>query len=414
MLLELAEHRMTEPSAASRLPKRVLHVMNSASGGAAISTLDLIAACRKAGFDSVVVCHEAGLPQDFQRVRDAVDGRVLFRPLYWMNRKIRSPWWKRPAIELYQFWRSGAVVGSSRAVAEFAARHQVELIHTNTILTPEGGRAARILALPHVWHVRELVGPGMPFRFYRTGRMLGRYLERQATLVVANSQVTASKLRDFISPDVLRVVPNGIDVQRFAERSRGDDVRPVVVAMVGNVTQWKKHDLFIEAAAAVDRSLPVEFRIYGHLPATPELRAPLDALIARHGLAERFRLMGFVGDPRQIMAEIDVLVHTADHESFGRVLVEGMAARLPVVAVRGGGAAEIVVDGETGLLAAPNCVPELTERIERLVRDPSLRRCFGNTGRRRAEVEFSLERCFERMQILYDDAMARHARNAVS
>src|SRR5262249_55717709 len=149
-------------------------------------------------------------------------------------------------------------------------------------------------------------------------------------------------------------VPNGVDIARFGRRTRGDDIRPIVVAMVGNVTQWKKHNLFIAAAAAVDRSLPVEFRIYGHVPETPELRAPLDDLITRHGLVERFHLMGFVGDPRQIMAEIDMLVHTADHESFGRVLVEAMAAQLPIVSVRGGGAAEIVVDGETGLLATPN------------------------------------------------------------
>lgn len=395
---------MPEPSAASPLPKRVLHVMNSATGGAALSTLDLIAAFHARGIDSVVVCHPAGQRSDFERIQDAVHGRVLFRPLYWGNRKIRSPLWKRPAIELYQLWRTGAVVGSSRATADFAARHDVDLIHTNTILTPEGGRAARRLDLPHVWHVRELVGRGLPYRFYRSDAALGRYLERQATLVVANSQVTASKLRGFVSSDVLRVVPNGIDVGRFSAPKRREGTR-VVVGMVANMASWKRHDIFVETAAAVARSLPLEFRVYGQVP---ENSHPLHESIARRGLQDRFRFMGFVPNEPQIMSEIDILMHVSELESFGRVLVEAMAAGLPVVAVRGGGAAEIVIDGETGLLAAPNSVSELTAHLERLATDAELRRRLGEAGRRRVETEFSLERCADRIQAVYIEALRRH------
>lgn len=395
---------MTAENANARLPKCVLHVMNSASGGAAVSTLDLIRINRAQGIDSVVVCNQAGLPEDLQRVRDAVDGRALFRPLYWMNRKIRSPLWKRPAIEAYQWWRTGGTLRSTRDVVEFASKHGADLIHTNTILTPEGGKAARRLGLPHVWHVRELIGPGAPFRFYRPGRMFGRYLERLSTLVVANSQTTADKLRNMVSSDVLRVVPNGIDVHRFS-RVRAADTKPVVVAMAANLTQWKKHHLFIEAAALVDPSLPVEFRLYGHIPPTPELQAPLHALIAKHGLESRLKLMGFVGDPRRVMGEIDVLAHTTDQESFGRVFVEAMAASLPVIAMRGGAAPEIVVDGVTGLLATPDSAIEVARHIERIVRDPELRLRLGQAGRERAVQEFSLERCVEGMRNVYREAM---------
>jgi glycosyltransferase involved in cell wall biosynthesis len=398
---------MTEEIASNRMPKCVLHVMNSASGGAAVSTLDLIRACRAQGIDAVVVCNQAGLPEDLQRVREAVDGRVLFCPLYWMNRKIRSPLWKRPAIEAYQWWRTGAVIGSTRKVAEFAAQHGADLIHTNTILTPEGGRAARQLGLPHVWHVRELIGPGMPFRFYRPGRWFGRYLERLSTLVVANSQATAEKLRVCLSSDVLRVVPNGIDIGRFGPRTRPAEVQPVVVAMAANLTQWKKHYLFIEAAALIDPALPVEFRLYGHIPPTPELQAPLLDLIRRHRLESRLKLMGFVGDPRKVMGEIDVLAHTTDQESFGRVFVEAMAASVPVVAMRGGAAPEVVVDGVTGLLATPDSPAEVARHIERLVRDPALRTQLGAAGRQRAVDEFSLERCAANMKSVYSEALAR-------
>ncbi len=72
--------------------------------------------------------------------------------------------------------------------------------------------------------------------------------------------------------------------------------------------------------------------------------------------------MGFVS-AEQAMAELDILVHPAGNESFGRTAVEAMAAGLPVVGVAGGGIGETVVDGETGFLAPPDSVSALAARI---------------------------------------------------
>lgn len=395
-----------EMPATQLMPRRVLHVMNSAAGGAALSTLDLIRSCRTQGIDAAVVCHQAGTNEEFERIREAADGRLLIRPLYWMNRKIRSKIWKRPAIEAWQWWRTGCTLGSTSDVAEFAGKHKVDLIHTNTILTPEGARAARRLRLPHVWHVRELVGPGMPFRFYCTRRGLGRYLNRMATEVVANSHVCARQLRDVVAEDRLHVVPNGVDIARFAIREERTGSSPIIVGMVANVAPLKRHDLFIEAVARIDRSIAAEFRIYGHVASTPEVIDPLRKAVERLGLGDRLKWMGFVADPRAIMQELDVLVHPCESEAFGRVFIEAMACGVPVVAARGGGAAEIVVDGETGFLVEPHSATAMSAAIERVARDANLRRSLGQSGRRRVETEYSLSQCMTRMKSVY--ALALH------
>ena len=304
-------------------------------------------------------------PSERQRLHDATRGAVLFTPLYWWNRKIRAALWKRPLIELRQLIRTGWIRRSTDQVARFADEQQVDLIHTNTILTPEGGLAARRLGLPHVWHLRELLGPGHPFRLSMHGSKLRSYLERHASLVVANSHVAAATAGDSIAPEMLRIVPNGIDLRAFTPR-RGMPAagRRRVVAMVGAVTsRTKKHALFIEAAAQAGAC--GAGRGISHLRPRSDRRRQraahdryaeqIHALAARFfGSSDRFRFCGHVADPARIMSEIDILVHPADNESFGRVAVEAMAAGLPVIGVRGGGIAEIVVDGETGLLAAPN------------------------------------------------------------
>lgn len=146
-------------------------------------------------------------------------------------------------------------------------------------------------------------------------------------------------------------------------------------------------------------SLPIEWRIYGHDPSqgsqstTDQYVADLQRQVGRGRFQNAMVWPGFVADPVQIMSELDILVHPADNESFGRVVVEAMAAGLPVVGVRGGGVGEIIADGETGLLAHRSDADDLAHQIARLVASPQLRQQFGAAGRQRAVNHYSLAAC---------------------
>ncbi len=411
----------SEAQSAANLPKMVLHVLNSPTGGAALSTLGLIAEMARRGIRSCAVCDTTGYEADQQVVADAVEGRAVFTKLYWTNRKIRSALWKRPIHEVRQLLQTGFQRGSTKQVIQLARKCGADLIHTNTIVTSEGGLAARRLSMPHVWHLREMVGPGQPIRLPFEGARFGPFLESHCSKLIANSQASAALVRDFVPPGLMEVVPNGIDLARFTPRRAPNRSGRVVVAMVANLTaRWKKHALFIEAAARVDRSLPIEWRLYGHdpsrggtIPGDPYIDS-LHAQIARAGLADRFTWPGFAADPAEIMSQIDLLVHSADHESFGRAVVEGMAAGLAVVGVRGGGVGEIVQHGETGYLAEVDNPQDLAAGIEQLVGNPQLRATMGLAGRQRAESTYSLEACATGVLRVYEMAMARPLGNSLS
>jgi glycosyltransferase involved in cell wall biosynthesis len=388
--------------------------MNAAAGGSALSTLGLIEQLRQHGIDSCVVCHDRQAKAEADAVRDAARGNILFTPLYYWTRKIRSARWKRPLIELRQLWRTGCTRGSTSRVMRFARAQQVDLVHSNALTVIEGGLASRRLGLPHVWHVRELIGPGEPFRLLLEGPRLGRFLARHASVVVANSDVTADRLRDWLAPTprLLETVWNGIDVRAITPRDSRDN-GPPVVGMVANLTsQMKKHALFIEAAARVDRSIPAEFRIYGYDPSEGGRRsggAYVDGLLDRiraHGLGDRVTFAGH-RPTDQIMSRIAMLVHPCEHESFGRAVVEAMAAGLPVVGVSGGGVGAIVVDNRTGLLVAPDDPDQMARAIEQLLKNPELRKEMGSAGRKRAVDQFSLEASADGILKAYETAMAR-------
>ncbi|MBX7100233.1 MAG: glycosyltransferase family 4 protein, partial [Myxococcaceae bacterium] len=355
--------------------------MNAAAGGAALSTLGLMRALEQQGIASSAVCFPNGDAAERQALLDATHGRAEFVELYTWHRKIRSAAWKRPLLELRQWVRTRGRVRSLGAVALAARRTRAQLVHTNTILTPEGGQAARALGLPHVWHLRELIGPGDPFQLPLRGPALGRYLRRHASVVIANSGASARNLAGLLDADRLATIPNGLELAPFL--ALGPKVGgPLVVGMVASVTsRTKKHALFLEAARRLRGQ--AEFRIYGHLPAEGD--DPYADEVRRLAQQAGVQLCGFLS-AEAIAPQLDLLVHPADNESFGRTVVEAMAAGRPVVGANGGGVAELVEAGVTGWLAPPDDAEALARAIAEALQDPARRATFGAAGRERARA----------------------------
>jgi glycosyltransferase involved in cell wall biosynthesis len=400
----------TEPAT----PRCVLHVLNGAAGGAAQSTLQLITALRARGIASAAACHDAGSAEEMQALEDAVDGRLLVAHLWWWNRRTRVAAWKRPLLDARESWRTGRGRRSAARITAFAREHAVDLVHTNTILTPEGALVARALRVPHVWHIRELVGPGEPFRFWWEPRFFARRVAENCDVLIANSEATLERIGRWLPEDTAVVVPNGIDVTRFAAIAPPIGRQPPVVGMVANLTsRWKRHDLFIEAAGRVDRSVPVRFALAGHDPSgngeADAYSALLHDRVTQLGLDDRFEFRGFVGDTPSLMGSLDVLVHPCERESFGRVALEAMAAGRPVVGADGGGLATIVLPGVTGSLVPPDDPDALARAITELATDETRRAEWGAAGRDLARQRFSLDATVDGVVRAYHTAAARAA-----
>jgi glycosyltransferase involved in cell wall biosynthesis len=169
-------------------------------------------------------------------------------------------------------------------------------------------------------------------------------------------------------------IPNSIPAAPPSDRPRG----PVVMA-VGRLTRAKGFDLLVDAFARLAPRHPEwTLRIYGRGSERPHL----EARIAEHGLGDRVRLMGGVAPLDDAWAAASIAAVPSRFEAFGLVIVEAMAAGLPVLctAVPHGPLA-IVEDGENGLLVPGEDVPALTAGLERLIGDAGLRAKLADGGR---------------------------------
>jgi glycosyltransferase involved in cell wall biosynthesis len=218
--------------------------------------------------------------------------------------------------------------------------------------------------------------------------------------VIVNSRYLAKAYRVWGDQGRLSVVYNGIDAEEF-QRSRSESSVAVmdeldlpagckIVAMVGAVTPGKRIDLFVEVAKELLSSgIDAAFLVVGEGPAA--YQRVIKDQVERHGLTSNFRFLGHRTDVGRILAASDVLVVTADEESFGRTIIEAMAARTPVVATRCGGPEEIIIDGVTGLLVPRNDVVAVSSAVRRLLTEALLGDGITQAASRRLSEQFSLD-----------------------
>lgn len=167
-------------------------------------------------------------------------------------------------------------------------------------------------------------------------------------------------------------------------------VRPgeVLSLTVANLRRNKDYPNLLRAAReALDAEPRLTFAAVGQGPLAHEV----GALHAQLGLGDRFRLLGFRRDVRELMAAADVFTLASAHEGLPVAIMEAFAAGLPVVATRVGGVPQQVRDGREGLLVSPGDSAALAAALVRIARDDDLRRAMGHGAHQRA-AEYDIRR----------------------
>lgn len=200
----------------------------------------------------------------------------------------------------------------------------------------------------------------------------------------------------------MHVIPNGIDRN---DRPRPGDGRlkaelglpreAFLVASVGQICLRKGQDIFAQAAVLAATQMPsAHFLLIGErYSAKPEsvaYEASIEGQFAAAGLADRFHRLGFRDDVPQRLGEIDLLVHCARQEPFGRVLLEAAAAGCPVVATNVGGTPEMLIDGQSALLVPVDNAPAVAAAMIRAFGDASLRSRIAGAAQSRIAERFSI------------------------
>jgi glycosyltransferase involved in cell wall biosynthesis len=306
------------------------------------------------------------------------------------------------------------------AIRAVSRRTRPALVHANTTRAAIGAVGARRLGAPAVLaHIRDWVPPG------RAATLTLRFVARGAALTLANSRWAAAQVPDGAGP--VRVVHNPVDPARFdparhdrdAARARlGLEPGDEVLAVVAQLTPWKGQAEAIEAVRLLRAERPrLRLLLAGSAKFTAgatrfdntAYARRIEALAQEDGLRGAVRLLGERDDVPELMAALDLLLVPSWREAFGRVAAEAMAMGVPVIATDTGGPAEVVRDGQDGLLLAPRDPARWARAIAGLLDDPARRAAMGAAGSVHAREAFGLARHVAEVRRAYDDALATAA-----
>ncbi len=227
--------------------------------------------------------------------------------------------------------------------------------------------------------------------------------------LVTISRANAQRLQELGLPSPELLLP-GTDPDRFTPPASPPSGPPILLT-VARLVSRKGIDTVLRALPPLlDQTPGLQYWIVGTGPARDSLRQLAKELQINHAV----RFMDDVSDSDlpAIYRKATIFVmtaraeyHAGSVEGFGIVYLEASASGLPVVAARSGGAAEAVIDAETGLLVPPDDPQALAQALKRLLNDPALRQRLGRAGRRWVEREMNWDRVGRQFMSIIDRAL---------
>jgi glycosyltransferase involved in cell wall biosynthesis len=244
-------------------------------------------------------------------------------------------------------------------------------------------------------------------------RLLERALDGVTDRYLVNSAAIVDELaaRGGLSRAKMQIVHNGIDLgplpafdpdRRRARAALGFDPARRLVAQVGRLEPQKDYPTYLAAAARVTaRVADVDFLVVGD----GRLRAELEAEAARLGIAERVRFTGVRHDVPAVLAAVDVLALTSLYEGLPNVVIEAMATGAVAVATDVGGARELVLPDETGVIVPVGRPDAVADAIAGLLDDPARARRMAVAARARIEERFTVATMVQRTAAVYAECL---------
>ena len=297
----------------------------------------------------------------------------------------------------YGWWKKNIPL-SEVAINNFSfvlQKYAINLVHINTIMLREPLIATKKFNIPSIMHIRELI-TGDETLTKIIGKSAAEIVDDinlSSEYIIANSKATSSA---YGHSDKITVIHNTVDTDQFDIENNIEECLKIALVS-SNIDKKGIFELLriAENCRTIDN---VVFLLVG--PETPEI-ASIKQQVENKKL-NNLQIVGYKESSLEAISTANIILNISKFtESFGRTVLEGMAARRPVIAYEWGAVSELIVDNETGYLVPYLDLEAVTEKIKYLNTHRELISKMGESGRVRATKHFSLEMYTEKIKQCY-------------
>lgn len=291
-----------------------------------------------------------------------------------------------------------AIVNIQLFVLIFKVRPQI--IHANGTKAVLAATLAKVLTPAKlIWHMRDL----------RCAKWQVKICGCLSSKVIAVSRAVKIRLTKLgVKPKLIEVIYNGIDPDSI-KISKKNQSEPVTFANIGQFVPWKKQLIFIEAAEKyLQQGGKANFLLIGDdlFGRDSKYKQQLISRINTSPFAPNIRAIGWQNNLNPLWSKVDCLIHTADAEPFGRVIIEAMAHNITVIAAEVAGPAEIIDNGRTGFLFDPDDIDGLIAAMKTVSENRQLAHKLALNGRRDVISSFTAGKTAEEITRVYKELLA--------
>jgi len=323
--------------------------------GAEKSLLDLLSELKRLSsykYDFYVACPSDGpFPNKLVELSQEYDPVPFFR----LRRRYSIFYW---------FVYLGQIAVITFLLLLIIQKKRIKLIHANsTNALIQSIVAAKIARIPIIWHVRDHI----------RGTFVEKYLEKKVDFMIA---ISGTVVKNITRNQNIRVIYNGISIPTKSNDrvlNKGEEFALNSILMIAQLVPWKRHDLLIDAIAILRKKYPnLKLTIIGEdlFNDHPDYRVFLKDKIQVAGLHHQVKLLGYQKNTAPFIDGCLLLVHPAENEPLGRVVIEAMARGKLVLAANSGGIPEYLEDGINGFLFRSGDVSDLAQKMDAILENP--------------------------------------------
>lgn len=377
---------------------RILYLSHERKmGGANYSLFELVREMKSRGHSVHVAVLYKGCPLD-KRLNE--EGIKTFPCFY--------GWWQVPANWNFILKSGFSLLHRMEFLAvwklrRYVLKNGIDIIHSNSSCIDVGAKAAKAAGIKHVWHFREY-GESDYNLVYMNGRDKSiSFVKKNTNKVIFISKALRKFYSDMDNEDIAEIVYNGVS-ERFLSKSKTYNETPVFLS-AGNLSPAKNQMLTLQAAKILlDGGIHnFQLKLAGESTSLLESKLYKEELIrfVEENHMENVELLGYVKDMTKLRQKTDVEIVASVSEAFGRVTVEAMFARNPVIASDAGANPELVENGVTGLIFHTMDAESLAAKMRHLIENKAMIPSLGENAFHYAAKRYTISRNAENIERVY-------------
>ncbi|CAN5249172.1 N/A [soil metagenome] len=365
---------------------------NFTLGGAETQAVELALRLPAHGWRPIVIAADPEGP-----LREKVAGAGI--PIFDLNAHIRGPLYSP------RFWWT--ITKAVWRIAAICRKEKVRILQSFLFWQNQLAVPARLLA-PRMYIVTGRRNTGEFKDAARHYQAIENFTNRFTHAIVCNSRgvLDDSQRREKAVGDRWVVIPNGVDVERFASSEKGQlrgrlsiSADQIVVGTVGNMKRQKRHDIFLRTIAALRAKHPNVIGVIVGRDMGEE--KSLRALRSELGLDSHAHFVTDCVDPAALLKDFDLFLLTSDHEGMPNAILEAMSAGVPVITRNVAGVREFAGEGKAVRAVDSDDPAILATEAAALLSDKEGTAAMASAGQERARDSFSLDGLAMRHAELY-------------